>query len=79
MTKPQGYKTFLVLKSAEHEITSADKYENANLCWHFHIFQQRKFDTQLNSTRKQLYISVLCYLLAGKISCSAELSMKKVL
>ena len=29
---PQGYKTFFVLNSAEHEIFSADKYEN------FHIY-----------------------------------------
>ena len=40
----------------EHEKFSANKYENANYCWHFQI-----------------------YLLAGKFSCSAELSMKKVL
>ena len=28
--KPRGYKTFFKLNSAEHEIFSADKYENAN-------------------------------------------------
>ena len=27
---PQGYKTFFMLNSAEHEIFSANKYENAN-------------------------------------------------
>ena len=32
---------------AEHEIFSADKYENANFCWHFHIYYQRKFNAQL--------------------------------
>ena len=42
-------------KIAEHEDFSANKYENANYCWHFF------------------------YLLAEKLSCSAELGVKKVL
>ena len=33
-----GYKTFFMLNSAEHEIFSANKYENANNSWHFHIY-----------------------------------------
>ena len=33
-----GYKTFFMLNSAEHEILPAHKYENANCCWHFHIY-----------------------------------------
>ena len=36
--KPRGYKTFFMLNSAEHEIFSANKYENANNSWHFHIY-----------------------------------------
>ena len=35
---PRGYKTFFMLNSAEHEIFSANKYENANKSWHFHIY-----------------------------------------
>ena len=35
---PWGYKTFFMLNSAEHEIFSANKYENANNSWHFHIY-----------------------------------------
>ena len=35
---PQGYNTSFVLNSAAHEIFSANKYENANNSWHFHIF-----------------------------------------
>ena len=35
---PIGYKTFFMLNSAEHEIFSANKYENANNSWHFHIY-----------------------------------------
>ena len=27
-----------LLNIAEHEIFSANKYENANYCWHFHIY-----------------------------------------
>ena len=36
-----GYKTFFMPNSAEHEIFSANIYENAN-CWHFHIFFSRE-------------------------------------
>ena len=36
--RPRGYKTFFMLNSAEHEIFSANKYENANDSWHFHIY-----------------------------------------
>ena len=34
----QGYLTFFMLNSAEHEIFSANKYENASNNWHFHIY-----------------------------------------
>ena len=37
-TRPRGYKTLFMLNSAEHEIVSAYKYENANNSWHFHIY-----------------------------------------
>ena len=33
-----SYKTFFMLNSAEHEIFSANKHENANNSWHFHIY-----------------------------------------
>ena len=29
---------FLLQNIAEYEIFSANKYENANYCWHFHIY-----------------------------------------
>ena len=35
---PRGYNTFFMLNSAEHEIFSANKYENSNKSWHFHIY-----------------------------------------
>ena len=37
-TRPRVYKTFFMLNSAEHEIFPANKYENANSSWHFHIY-----------------------------------------
>ena len=38
MPRPRGYKTFFMLNSAEHENFSANKYENANHSWYFHIY-----------------------------------------
>ena len=37
--------TVFLLSLAECEIFSADKYENANNSWHFHIYQQKKFSS----------------------------------
>ena len=37
-TRPRGYKFVFMLNSAEHEIFSANRYENANNSWHFHIY-----------------------------------------
>ena len=37
---PQGYKTFFVLNSNEHEIYPVLKCLNAEFCWHFHIYEQ---------------------------------------
>ena len=68
-----------MLNSAEHEIFSANKYENANNSWHFHIYKQRNFHDQLCLTKKNLQLLVIWDLLAEKISCSAELSMKNIL
>ena len=37
-----------LLNITEHENVSANKYENANYCWHFQIYLQRKFHAQLS-------------------------------
>ena len=37
-----------LLNIADHENFSANKYENANYCWHFHIYLQRNFHAQLS-------------------------------
>ena len=49
---PRGYKTFFMLNSAEHEIFSANKYENASYCWHY-------FHAQLCLARKNLQLLVI--------------------
>ena len=35
---PEVLKLFFILISIEHEIFSANKYLNANNCWHFNIY-----------------------------------------
>ena len=37
-----------LLNIAKHENFSVIKYENANYCLHFHIYQQRNFHAQLS-------------------------------
>ena len=76
--RPRGYKTFFMLNSAEHELFSANKYENANNSGHFHIYKQTKFHAYLCLASKNLQMLVFWDLLAWKISCSVELSMKQV-
>ena len=67
-----------MLNSAEHEIFSANKYENADNSCHFHIYQQRNFHAYLCLARQNLELFVTWDLLAGPISCSAELSMTQM-
>ena len=54
LIKPWCYKTFFLLNIAEHEIFSANKYENTNNSWHFHIYLQRNFHAQLCLARNNL-------------------------
>ena len=63
-----------MLNSAEHEIFSANKYENTKNSWHFHILAG-KFSCSAMFSKKN--VAVIGDLLAGQILCSAELSMKK--
>ena len=67
-----------MLNSAEYEIISVNKYENANSSWHLYIYQQRNFHAPLYLARKKLQLLVVWDLLAGKIPCPAELSMEIV-
>ena len=50
---------FFMLNSAEHKIFSANKYENANYCWHFHIYYQRNFHAQLGLAKKNWQLLVI--------------------
>ena len=45
-----------MLNLAKHEIFPANKYENTNNCWHFHIYKKRKFHPQLFFSKKELAI-----------------------
>ena len=69
-------KLFFILNSAEREIFSANKRENANKTWHFYIYSQRNFYDQLYLARKNLQLLVIWDLLPGQISCSAELNVQ---
>ena len=40
---PRGYKTFFMLNSAEHEIFSANEYENAKHSWLFILISRKNF------------------------------------
>ena len=46
-----------LLSLAECEIFSAHEYEIANISWHFHIYQQRKFHAQLSRAQKSFITS----------------------
>ena len=45
-----------LLNIAEHENFSANKYENANFCWHFHTYYQSKFHAQLSWAWKKVLL-----------------------
>ena len=57
--RPHVYKTSFMLNSVVHEIFSANKYENANNSWHFHINKQKNFHAQLCLVRKNLQLLVI--------------------
>ena len=44
-----------LINLAEHELFSANKYENANYCWHFHIYKLRNFHAQLSWAWQKFY------------------------
>ena len=77
----QGYKPFFVLSSTEHEIY----LHNHALKKNMFKCQQLLFISKINITsecfeqEKDVIFSVFYFQQAIEISCSAELSMKKVL
>ena len=46
-----------LLNMAQHENFSANKYDNANYCWHFHIYWQTKFHAQFSWVWKSFLTS----------------------
>ena len=78
--RPRGYKTFFMHNSTEHEIFPAHKCQNANICWHFNIYEREKNSIlDLPEPEKKPNFLTFLYLCALKISYSTELSMKNVL
>ena len=51
-----------MLYSAEHEIFSANIYENANNNWHFHIYWQRKFHSLLINMKMPTIVGTLIFI-----------------
>ena len=54
--RPRDYKAFFMPSSAEHEIFSANKSENADIGRHFHIYKQGYFHAQLCLAKKNLQL-----------------------
>ena len=76
-TKFWGNKKNVMLNSAEHEISNANKYENIKKFGFFSgLDKPRMLFFLLINVKMPTTVSILT-LWAGKISCSAELSMKK--
>ena len=64
----------VMLKSTQLEMHHAYKCKNANKCWYFNIYYQDK------KTSESVFIfQQFSFMSIAKISCSVELSMKKVL
>ena len=73
-------KSFSCSTQLSMKCSTAYKHGIANNSWYFNIHLQRNFYAQHCLIRKNLQLLVILDLLAAKqISCSTELSMKKVL
>ena len=81
MPLPQGLKTFFMLNSAEHGSFSANKYANANIEQQltFSYLLAEKFSRSAMFGKKEFVINSNLRFISRTISCSSELSMKKVL
>ena len=79
MTRARGYKTFFMLNSAEHEILNAHKYKKSQEIQHFLGSDKLIMLFFMFINVKMPTIVVILTFMSRKISCSTELSMKKVL
>ena len=78
MDQPRGYKTFFMLNSDEHEMFPANKSQITHNCELF-LAKQLSMKISVLINMKMPTIVGIFILIAEKISCSAELSMKKKL
>ena len=78
-TRLRGYKTFFMLNSVEHEILNAYKYKKTsrNLAF-LGLDYPRMLFFPLITVKMPTIVGILTFI-SRKISCSTELSMKKVL
>ena len=79
VTRPEGYQTFFMLNTVQHEMFSVNKYENAYISLHVHIYQQECFHSQLCVSKMEFATVSNLRLIIRTNSCSAQLSMKKFL
>ena len=78
-TKARGYKTFFMLNSVEHEILNAHKYKKYQEIQLFSDSDKpRMLFFLLINVKMPTIVGILTFM-TGKISCSIELSMKKVI
>ena len=78
LLRPRDYKTFFMLNSAEHEFSLLIDMKMPTIVVIF-IFISRENFMLGYILHEKMWLLVTLDLLAGQISCSAELSMKKVL
>ena len=77
-TWPQGYKTFSMLNSAEHEILNAHKYKNVvKFIFFSGSDKPRMLFFLLISVKMPTMVGILTFMSMNFFSCSDELSMKK--
>ena len=79
--RPRGYKIFFMLKSVEHEILNAHKYENIKKFsfFFFLLGKLRMLYFPLINVKVQTMSCWHLTFMSGKISCLVELGMEKVL
>ena len=78
MRRPRGYKTFFMLNLVEHGILNAHKYKDITNIGFLGSDKPRMIFFPLINAKMPTFVGILTFM-SRKISCSVELSMKKVL
>ena len=71
--RPRAYKTFFMLISAEHEIFSANRYENANIVGIFIFISGENTCSAMFSKKEFAIVSNLRFISRTNILCAAVL------